>query len=719
MATVQSRAPRKAGRIAAPDPAYFVWRRFTSVRFAIGLILVTVSFGLAGVIIPQVPPQLLNNPETVRQHIEDQRGTWGWFTDVLAEFPWFYDAHGGIFNLFNQPYWWALIAVLAMAITTCTISRFPPIWRTVRRPPRRVNDAYFERARHRFDFATPPNADLIAAEFRHRHYSVRTEERDGATYIFADRFQWAQLATFVSHLGLILLVLGALITKFAGEEFQFWVGEGQSRPLFATAGDRQQIQVIVDDAIARFNDEGQALDFRSAVRVTRGGEQIAAGDVTVNGPLHAAGYRVHQAAYWEHGAALQVRHVDSRQLLYSEILMLDQQFIGPRIKIASAARGAFLADEVVKLSREVAGVDGSGYELVPLGAESSIALVLTPAPSDGEFEFSYTLLPYAADSDRNATLDAEALRLHVPPLLAPQVRLYDAASGELLLDDVIPANDRALEGRRGVRFDLLPLGAGREIAVGYDETDLAAGDEERRFFYFNLQDDRERGLLAAGGRAALGEFVLEYVGAAPDRSQHGVLQPGESQRIGGVELTYGGVESVFYRIEEDVPGAEAEALILLERFGGARTAEQFDARGGENVELAVADVETFIDGASRPARLGLGLGGGRPRVDLSEGESIVLGDFEYSFLGPREFTGLNVRRDPGALIFWIAIGLGLGAFLVTFFAPRRRIWVKVTPQRTYMAGLVGHGVSLRREFKRFARQVGSPDAPPDDDPDYE
>ena len=96
-------------------------------------------------IIPQVPPQLIGIPGQIEAHIDAQRGTWGWATDPLAEFPWFYDANGGIFNLYQQPYWYALIALVAVAIAVCTVSRSAPIWRTVRRPPRRVNAAYFER----------------------------------------------------------------------------------------------------------------------------------------------------------------------------------------------------------------------------------------------------------------------------------------------------------------------------------------------------------------------------------------------------------------------------------------------------------------------------------------------------------------------------------------------------------------------------------------------
>ena len=522
MAALQPGTARPAGRIALPDPLYPVWRWLTSVRAAIVLIAILTSFALAGVIIPQVPPQLLGSPAAVAQHIDAQRPTFDhvpaatlllpllglavWLvirvaaprsrgalqprplrglplslslvglglllglvidglggvgglalTDALAEFPWLYDTNGGVFNLFNQPYWFALVALLALSITTCTTSRFPPIWRTVRRPQRRVGDRYFERARQRLDFASPApaaaTADALAAALRRRRFSVRAEERDGAHYLFADRFAWVQLATFVSHLALILLVVGTLVTKFAGEELQFWVAEGESRPLFATGGDRQQVQVIVDDAIARFNDEGQALDFRSHVRVTSGGEEVGAGEVTVNGPLHAAGFRVHQAAYWEHGAALQVRDAGSGQLIYSEALMLQEQFFGPRIIITQAATGVQFTDEVIQMRFPVADVEGGAYELIPLAETVSVALALLPE-GDG-VRFHYALLPIAAGSPEGARLDSAALRIGLPPPVAPRVRLSDA-DGAPLLESIVPCRRPASPRGRATSWGCCP-----------------------------------------------------------------------------------------------------------------------------------------------------------------------------------------------------------------------------------------------------------------------
>ena len=75
MAAVQPGSARPLGRVALPDPVYPIWRWLTTVRNAIQLIALLTLFALAGVIIPQVPPQLLDSPAAVAQHVDNQRPT--------------------------------------------------------------------------------------------------------------------------------------------------------------------------------------------------------------------------------------------------------------------------------------------------------------------------------------------------------------------------------------------------------------------------------------------------------------------------------------------------------------------------------------------------------------------------------------------------------------------------------------------------------------------
>ena len=57
---------------------------------------------------------------------------------------------------------------------------------------------------------------------------------------------------------------------------------------------------------------------------------------------------------------------------------------------------------------------------------------------------------------------------------------------------------------------------------------------------------------------------------------------------------------------------------------------------------------------------------------------------------------------------------GILGLIIVLLVPRRRVWARVTQERTYLAGLAGHGVNLQREMGAFARDLGASDAPPEE-----
>jgi cytochrome c biogenesis protein ResB len=68
--------------------------------------------------------------------------------------------------------------------------------------------------------------------------------------------------------------------------------------------------------------------------------------------------------------------------------------------------------------------------------------------------------------------------------------------------------------------------------------------------------------------------------------------------------------------------------------------------------------------------------------------------FTFTFGGRVEASGVTVRRDPGGTFIWIAVAMAMVGLGITFYVPRRRLWVKVTPARTYLAGIRRMGAEL-------------------------
>jgi cytochrome c biogenesis protein len=124
-------------RSPSVDPARWLWRGLTSTRFAIGIIAFLALASLLGVVIPQLPVEMRDNPAAIDAWLDVQEGRFGFLTTPMDRL--------GLFEVFRSVWFVATLALLVVSVCVCTANRLPPIWRNVTRPQTRVPDEYFER----------------------------------------------------------------------------------------------------------------------------------------------------------------------------------------------------------------------------------------------------------------------------------------------------------------------------------------------------------------------------------------------------------------------------------------------------------------------------------------------------------------------------------------------------------------------------------------------
>jgi cytochrome c biogenesis protein len=532
------------------NPLRALFRLFTSVRFAIVMVLVAALAALLGVIFPQAPDPVRLNPAAYDVWMEQQRARYGIFAEWLR--------HAGLFEVFHTYWFNAIFFVLLAAVAVCTANRFAPTWRMVRRPQKLVSDRFLERAHAHA--AADGLGDPAAVERvlrAHRYRVERVAERDGAVYLFADRYPWAALATFVTHLSLILFMAGGIVSKLTGFSAFLEVGEGSWQPVFPVLHPNQ---LLVENlaSIEGRDAQGNVIDYRTRLVIYRNGREICRGETTVNDPLRCAGYRFHQASYSGDGVALRVRDVRTGALVYSEVPLLSRQPAAPSPRlVVRDANGTVLFDDYLVLR--------------PLDDRRSIALV-----------------------------PIEAVQRVVPVVL------------------------------------------------------------------FRSQDTDPW---------QLGVIYLRDKNNPSDQDAQVVLRQGESGNAGGLTFTYADLRGLPSLIVQGIPGIAPVALLQLvnERDGSL-----------------ILDVQNVAHPEADTAHL-----------ELRPGQPVRAGDYEYLFDGRRAYSGIEVRRDPGAWLIWVATALLLGGLLVTFYVPRRRLWLKVTPERTLAAGIAERTAPLSAELQRL------------------
>ncbi len=75
------------------------------------------------------------------------------------------------------------------------------------------------------------------------------------------------------------------------------------------------------------------------------------------------------------------------------------------------------------------------------------------------------------------------------------------------------------------------------------------------------------------------------------------------------------------------------------------------------------------------------------------------GDLSITFEEVTAYSGVIVKRDPGASIVWISFLLLIAGLSLTFYFPRRRVWARLAPDgELRLVARVDRYVDLRREF---------------------
>jgi cytochrome c biogenesis protein len=96
---------------------------------------------------------------------------------------------------------------------------------------------------------------------------------------------------------------------------------------------------------------------------------------------------------------------------------------------------------------------------------------------------------------------------------------------------------------------------------------------------------------------------------------------------------------------------------------------------------------------------------------LTQGNAVTAQNgYSYRFDGQVEASGVSVKRDPGSTFIWVAVGMAMAGLAITFYVPRRRLWVKITEGRTLMAGVAERTTRFSRELRLMGAELGAKDA---------
>ncbi len=330
-----------------------IWRQLSSVRFPLILTVCLALASLAGILLPQVPGGVSGDAAGYAGWVERIRPKYGFLTDVLSGL--------GLFDLFNAPWFKAMLGLLCLSIVACSLNRWRGVARSITRPRVRLGPGFFRSAPLRSEVKLAGAdvdlaGDATAAVLKSRGYRVLEERAEGVRHFYADRNRFAQLGTFAFHLGLVLMLVSALLGGIVGRaDRAFAIPEGSVRPV----GFGTDLAVRLESFADEYYPEGPPMDYRSELVVYKGGAEARRQTIRVNEPLEYDGWRFHQS-YFGPAAILEVRDKGG-QVLFSDGVALSWRTTGDR------PMGSFLISERGLTAYLVGPASGGGDSVIRAG----------------------------------------------------------------------------------------------------------------------------------------------------------------------------------------------------------------------------------------------------------------------------------------------------------------------------------------------------------------
>jgi cytochrome c biogenesis protein len=300
---------RRAGRAGARGILAVPWDLLTSMRFSMLVMLAMAILGLVGTLVIQVPPGIAADPAAKADWLAGVRPRYGPWTDLLDRLQ--------LFSVFGSIWFRGLVAVLASGLMACMIQRAPGLWRLATQPRVTVGDGFFAHARECDEIDVQGDAADLTARvvgvFRRRQYRVLVED-DGAVNFYGDRFRWAPFGSLIGHLGIVVILAGAIVGSLFGfRDDRFMIAEGSTAAVPAAEG-LSIMLVSFEDAF--YTDTGAPADYASDLVLYQDGAQVGRHTVRVNDPLRYEELSFYQSFY---GPAALMRVADADgTVLYSD-----------------------------------------------------------------------------------------------------------------------------------------------------------------------------------------------------------------------------------------------------------------------------------------------------------------------------------------------------------------------------------------------------------------
>jgi cytochrome c biogenesis protein len=273
---MKAKLPGSADARARGVDMSLVWKFFASVKLAIVLLILLAAASIIGTLIPQGLPEAV------------YAGRYGQLSGLLMALQ--------LTKLYHSGWYLTLLFFFAVNTTVCTVTRLPAKWRRAFRATVELDPAGLQALKVRSRFGKNGTAEEVRTRLEGllaaRRYRVKRQTQGKRLCILAQKRRSGHLGSDAVHLGLLVIIVGGIVTGLGGFRTQLNLSEGQTAKIL-----RAPFEVRLDRFETEYYPQGMVKAWKSTVTILEGGTGVLSRTIQVNKPLAYKGFNFYQTSF--------------------------------------------------------------------------------------------------------------------------------------------------------------------------------------------------------------------------------------------------------------------------------------------------------------------------------------------------------------------------------------------------------------------------------------
>lgn len=204
--------------------------------------------------------------------------------------------------------WWflALISLLSLNLTACSIRRFPVTWKRFCQKKVLMDDGLHKSLPNKESFGSKISPEILNQRYcsllgKVFARPVTTHSKDDY-HLFSEKGKYSIFGVYVVHFSILVILAGSMVGNFFGYEGYMQLEEGQTREGIYLKNTKHfkklGFSVRCDDfKVTYYKESKQPKDYKSILTIIDQGEEVLTKTIEVNHPLRYRGIFFYQSNY--------------------------------------------------------------------------------------------------------------------------------------------------------------------------------------------------------------------------------------------------------------------------------------------------------------------------------------------------------------------------------------------------------------------------------------